>query len=48
VKHKNQVVLSNLTNNVDQTSFNLDLCETLLAANIPLTKYNNFRKKYKI
>ncbi|KAL4148242.1 hypothetical protein QTP88_002523 [Uroleucon formosanum] len=41
VKQNNQVLLSNFTNNSDQSSFNLELCETLLAANIPLAKLNN-------
>jgi len=40
-KQNNQVLLSNLINNSDQSSFNLELCETLLAANIPLAKSNN-------
>jgi len=30
--------LPNLTNNSDQLSFNLEQCETLLAANITLAK----------
>jgi hypothetical protein len=53
VKQNNQVLLSNLTNNSYQSSFNLELYETLVA-NIPLAKLNNtnFRnfleKKYKI
>lgn len=46
MKQNNQVLLSNLTNNSDQSSFNLKICEALLAANIPLAKLNNtsFRK----
>jgi len=51
VKQNDQVLISNLTNNSDQSSFNLELCETLLAANIPLAKLNNtnirnFLEKY--
>lgn len=41
MKQNNQVLLPNLTNNSDKSSFNLELCETLLAANIPLAKLNN-------
>jgi len=41
VKQNNQVLLPNLTNKSDQSPFDLELCETLLAANIPLAKLNN-------